>query len=78
MAGRSWPLPVAPRKVEAEPQESRRFTVEADDAEPLRFVAPSRRQAELWATALEAPGHEGEAGERGDRWGDRSAVRQLG
>ncbi|CAK9028381.1 1-phosphatidylinositol 4 [Durusdinium trenchii] len=40
-------------KVEAEPQESRRFTVEADDAEPLRFVAPSRRQAELWATALE-------------------------
>ncbi|CAE7544231.1 TBCD [Symbiodinium pilosum] len=40
------------RKIEAEPPESRRFTV-ADDEEPLRFTAPSRRQAKLWVTALE-------------------------
>eukprot|EP00931_Biecheleriopsis_adriatica_P059692 TRINITY_DN35766_c0_g1_i1.p1 TRINITY_DN35766_c0_g1~~TRINITY_DN35766_c0_g1_i1.p1 ORF type:complete len:1316 (-),score=248.67 TRINITY_DN35766_c0_g1_i1:36-3956(-) len=41
-------------KVEAEPPEVRCFTVEADDEEPLRFTAPSRRQAKLWVTALEA------------------------
>ncbi len=40
-------------RVEAEAAESRRFTVEADGEEPLRFTAPSRRQAILWATALE-------------------------
>ena len=39
-------------RAEAEPAESRRFTVEAD-CEPLRFTAPSRRQAKLWVTALE-------------------------
>ncbi|CAE8598405.1 unnamed protein product [Polarella glacialis] len=39
-------------QIEAEPFESRRFTVEADDT-PLRFTAPSRRQAKLWVTALE-------------------------
>jgi len=42
----------APIKVEAEPVETRRFTVEADAA-PFHFTAPSRRQAKLWATALE-------------------------
>lgn len=39
-------------KMEAEPNESRGFIVEAD-GEALRFTAPSRRQAVLWATALE-------------------------
>eukprot|EP00927_Polykrikos_kofoidii_P051279 TRINITY_DN45070_c0_g1_i1.p1 TRINITY_DN45070_c0_g1~~TRINITY_DN45070_c0_g1_i1.p1 ORF type:complete len:1496 (-),score=209.50 TRINITY_DN45070_c0_g1_i1:172-4659(-) len=39
-------------KVEAEPAESRRFTVEVDNT-ALRFTAPSRRQAKLWAIALE-------------------------
>ena len=38
--------------MEAEPNESRGFIVEAD-GEALRFTAPSRRQAVLWATALE-------------------------
>lgn len=42
----------APIKVEAEPVETRRFTVVADDM-PLFFTAPSRRQAKLWVTALE-------------------------
>ena len=39
-------------RMEAEPAESRGFIVEAD-GEALRFTAPSRRQAILWATALE-------------------------
>jgi hypothetical protein len=38
--------------MEAEPNESRGVIVEAD-GEALRFTAPSRRQAVLWATALE-------------------------
>lgn len=41
-----------PTKIEAEPVESRRFTVEAEGT-ALRFTAPSRRQAKLWVTALE-------------------------